>query len=94
MWSQLTTKNKGSTQRDWFRAAFESVGMTRQDMADALGLNRSSFSRWVTGEAKMRRDVMEKVLKCLERKGCPPDKVQTLKRIPTVKGRGKLKERV
>lgn len=94
MWSQLTTKDKGSTQRDWFHAAFESVGMTRQDMADALGLNRSSFSRWVTGEAKMRRDVMEMILRCLKRKGCPPDKVQPLTTIPTVKGRGKLKERV
>lgn len=91
MWSQLTTKDKGSTQRDWFRAAFESVGMTRQDMADALGLNRSSFSRWITGEAKMRKDVMERVLWSLKRKGCPPDKIQPLKAIRTVKGRGKLK---
>lgn len=94
MWNQLTTKDKGSTQRDWFHDAFESVGMTRQDMADALGINRSSFSRWVTGEAKMRKDVMGKVLRCLKRKGCPPDKIQPLKAIPTVKGIGKLKEKL
>lgn len=90
IWNSLSEPLKGTSQKHWFQSAFESIGVTRQDVADHLGINRSSYSRWVNGEARMRKDVLEKTLKFLELRGCPPLHMDKLRHIPTHTGVGKL----
>ena len=44
---------------DWrLRMSLEKAGMRQSDLADTLGLNRGTVSRWINGEKPRRAQVM------------------------------------
>lgn len=85
MWSQLGSLPP--CQATLFKDAFDSVGKTRKDIANAIDINPAMLRKYVIGEIRFRTDVMERVLEQMEKLKCDPQYVEMMKQIETYKGR-------